>query len=111
MEDCQNGAIALGNMIKKIEGEKAATIPMLEEYCNRVYSIYESLTDGNADSTNKIYRILRSSFIQIENSVKPDIKVLLEAVFLLYKASILLFEKSEKIYKEIGICSLFHIGT
>lgn len=85
--DCQNGAAALGNMIEEAEGESCVTIPMLEEYCDLVYQIYEQVSGGQIASANKIYKTLKKSLKQIVLSVRNDIKITLEAVFLPYKAS------------------------
>ena len=41
LADCQDGAIALGNLIEAAEGEGFATIALLESYCEQVYRIYE----------------------------------------------------------------------
>lgn len=87
LEDCQNGAIALGSMIEEIEGEGFVTVPILEEYCDQVYQIYDSLVRGQVASSNKIYKTLRKFSTQISNSVKHDIRETREAVFLPYKAS------------------------
>lgn len=85
--DCQNGAAALGNMIEEAEGESCVTIPMLEKYCDLVYQIYEQVSGGQIASANKIYKTLKKSLKQIVLSVRNDIKITLEAVFLPYKAS------------------------
>lgn len=87
LEDCQNGAVALGSMIEEIEGEGFVTIPILEEYCDQVYQIYDSFAKGECVSANKIYKVLRKFSAQILNSVKHDIRETREAVFLPYKAS------------------------
>lgn len=87
LEDCQNGAAALGNMIEEAEGEGFVTIPILEEYCDQVYQIYDSLVRGQTVTANKIYKILRKFSAEISNSVKHDIRETREAVFLPYKAS------------------------
>ena len=39
LADCQDGAVALGNLVEEAEGEEAATIPILESYCELVYEI------------------------------------------------------------------------
>ncbi len=41
LEQCQDGAIELGNMIEAEEGEGFVTISLLEEYCELVYQIHE----------------------------------------------------------------------
>lgn len=97
LEDCQQGAIELGNMIEEAEGEGFATIPMLEEYCELTYQIHEQLGNDEAINVNKIYKSLRKSLMRIENSVKNDIKERLEVVFLPYKAS--MWDSLESVWK------------
>ena len=41
LADCQEGAIALGDLIEKADGENCKTIKILEEYCELVYQIHE----------------------------------------------------------------------
>lgn len=97
LADCQDGAIALGNLIEAAEGEGFATISLLESYCETVYHAHEELERGQAVSVSKIYKALRQSLYRIESSVKNDIKVRLEAVFLPYKAS--MWDSLESIWK------------
>lgn len=87
LEDCQNGAVALGNMIEETEGEGVPTIRVLEEYCDQLYQIYMCLSSGQTLNANKAYKTLRGVFTRIANSVKHDIRISLEVVFLPYKAS------------------------
>lgn len=92
---CQEGAIGIGNLIEKEEGEGFVTIPYVESYCETAYGLYEELrqqqelnqTENRVINGNRIYKNLRKSLIQIENSVKYDIHSRLEVVFLPYKAS------------------------
>lgn len=84
---CQEGAVGVGNLIEKEEGEGFVTIPFVESYCELAYRIYEELQQGQEISGNGTYKKLRKSLIQIENSVRYDIKARLEIVFLPYKAS------------------------
>lgn len=97
LADCQDGAIALGNLIEAAEGEGFATISLLESYCETVYHAHEELERGQAVSTSKIYKALRQSLYRIESSVRNDIKVRREAVFLPYKAS--MWDSLESIWK------------
>lgn len=50
LADCQEGAIALGDLIEKAEGEDCKTIKTLEEYCELVYKIHEELVHKNTDN-------------------------------------------------------------
>lgn len=87
LAQCQEGAAKIGDMIELSEGEDFKTIPLLESYCELVYQIYESVSNGSGDHGNRVYKKLRKALIQVENSVKYDIKTKLEIVFLPYKAS------------------------
>lgn len=87
LEQCQSGAIELGNMIEHAEGEGFVTIPLLEEYCELVYQNHEAIWNHTPLNANKICKNLQKSLNSIKNSIKNDISVRLEAVFLPYKAS------------------------
>lgn len=84
---CQDSAVQIGELIEKTEGEDAPTIAKLEEYCETLYDIHEELSSGAAAVPVKIHKRLHKSLIRVENSVKNDIKIRLEMVFLPYKAS------------------------
>ncbi|MCI8465477.1 MAG: hypothetical protein HFI63_06425 [Lachnospiraceae bacterium] len=84
--DCQDGAVALGNLIEKTEGPNR-TISILEDYCERVYQIHEELVQGREINGNQIYKKLRKFQIEAANSIHNDIRIKREAVFLPYKAS------------------------
>lgn len=43
MADCQEEAISLGELIKATEGADAATIPLLEAYCEQLFRIHTDL--------------------------------------------------------------------
>lgn len=87
LEDCQNAGISLGNLIEETEGERHPTVKLLEEYCELVYRLHEGLADGSIVTANKIYKPLRGQLIKVFNSLRYDVKIRLEAVFLPYKAS------------------------
>ena len=87
LEECQNGGITLGTLIENTEGEGHPTVLYLEEYCELTYQIYEDLNAGKDVNINKIYKLLRQKLIKAANSIKNDISVRKEAVFLPYKAS------------------------
>lgn len=84
---CQDSAVQAGELIEKTEGENVPAIVKLEEYCETLYEIHEELASDAVVSPEKIYKRLRKSLIHAENSVKNDIKVRLEMVFMPYKAS------------------------
>lgn len=94
--DCQEGAIALGNLIESCEGEGFITISFLEKYCEVVYSIYQGIESGEFVDSVKIDKQLRKALVLIENSVRNDIRVRKEMVFFPYKAS--MWDSLESIY-------------
>ena len=95
---CQEGAIGIGNLIESEEGEGFVTVSYVESYCELAYQLHEELIQQGMNQTakqktlqtingNRIYKNLRKSLIQIENSVKHDIHGRQEVVFFPYKAS------------------------
>lgn len=96
LSDCQNAAIAIGTLIEDTEGEGHPTVTALEEYCEQVYRIHENLA-AEGVNTNKIYKSLRQKLIKVENSIRNDIKIRTEIVFMPYKAS--MWDSLESVWK------------
>lgn len=84
---CQECAIRIGTEIEKSEGEGFVTVSHIEEYCDVLYQVHEELNGRDSVNVNKIYKTLKKYMLKIENSVKHDISVRKEVVFLPYKAS------------------------
>lgn len=97
LEQCQDGAIELGNRIEEQEGEGFVTVSFLEKYCELVYQIHEEIWQKQMMNPGKVYKSLKKQLIQIENSVKNDISMRIEAVFLPYKAS--MWDSLESVWK------------
>ena len=47
---CQEGAVELGNLIEQVEGDTAPAIPLLEQYCERVYQVHQEMTEQGMDA-------------------------------------------------------------
>ena len=94
---CQSGAINLGEAIEETEGEGFVTVKHLEEYCETVYQIYEKLRQEQSVSANQAFKGLRRSLTQVKNSIRNDIHVRTEVVFLPYKAS--MWDSLESVWK------------
>lgn len=94
---CQEGAMELGNLIEKEEGEDFAAIPLLQSYCELTYQLYEGLYQNEGLSGSRVYKNLRKALTPIENSIKNDIKARLEIVFLPYKAS--MWDSMESVWR------------
>lgn len=97
LEQCQNCAISIGEMIEAAEGEGHPTVALLEEYCEMVYQIYEQVRQSKFPGGNQAHNLLSGQLIRIGKSIKQDIKVRKEAVFLPYKAS--MWDSLESIWK------------
>ena len=97
LEECQNGGITVGTLIENTEGEGHPSVLLLEEYCEVAYQIHEELIQNKNVNTNKIYKLLRQKLIKAANSLKNNITVKKEAVFLPYKAS--MWDSLESVWK------------
>ncbi|MBD5478566.1 MAG: hypothetical protein HDR14_04625 [Lachnospiraceae bacterium] len=82
LEQCQKGAMRLGDLIEQSEGKDFVTIPMLEDYCELVYQIYEEAVQNPLVDAARAYRLLQESLTCITNSIRQDIQERLVAVFL-----------------------------
>ncbi|MCX4353006.1 MAG: CDP-glycerol glycerophosphotransferase family protein [Lachnospiraceae bacterium] len=96
LADCQDAAVAIGTLIEDTEGEGHLAVTVLEEYCELVYQTHENLA-ADGINANKIYKILRQKLIKAENSIRNDIKIRTEVVFLPYKAS--MWDSLESVWK------------
>lgn len=97
LEQSQETAIEVGTIIEQSEGEKLPVISMLENYCEQIYQVYQEVDREAPVHADKVYRSLGQSMVQIESSIKNDIKVNTEVVFLPYKAS--MWDSLESIWK------------
>lgn len=99
LEECQNGGITIGTLIEKTEGDGHPTVLLLEEYCELTYQLHEELISERYREINfnKKYKVIKQKLIRVENSLKNDICVKTEAVFLPYKAS--MWDSLESVWK------------
>ncbi len=101
LEECQNGGITLGTLIENTEGERHPTVLLLEEYCELIYQVHENLAEAKEINKeinlNKIHKNLRQKLIRAANSLKNDVPVRKEVVFLPYKAS--MWDSLESVWK------------
>jgi hypothetical protein len=86
LTECQQKAIYIGNAIEETEGEDTVTVKMLEEYCELIYQLNESMQD--VQKVTDIIKRISDLLPRIRTSIDfdlPDSKK--EIVFLPYKAS------------------------
>ena len=98
LELSQQKAIELGSFIERLEGEGFVTVSYLEEYCEILYELNETLIGNSEDSPKDIETKLVEKLNTITESVKQDIPIKKEAVFLPYKAS--MWDSLESVWKK-----------
>ena len=98
LQQCQEGAISMGNAIEESEGEGFTTVHYLEDYCETAYSIADSIARNNPMPSNKLSKLLQKSINQIKNSIENDIPVRTEIAFLPYKAS--MWDSLESVWRK-----------
>lgn len=87
LEDCQQAAIAVGSAAEETEGTDEPLIPLLEDYCEFIYQLSESLFSGDVISVHGMDKKLVQFWQNISNRVNYHITTRKEIVFLPYKAS------------------------
>lgn len=97
LEQCQEGAIQLGGLIEQEEGEGFVTVGLLEDYCENIYQFHENIGVNGTGNSVKMYKVLQRQLIQVENSIKNDIRQKIEAVFLPYNVS--MWDSLESVWK------------
>ena len=97
LAQCQDGAIQIGSLIEETEGKDFAAVQILEGYCERIYWIYEKIGQGQHEDISTDCKRLNKVLMQIEDSIKNDIQIRTEIVFLPYKAS--MWDSLESIWK------------
>lgn len=103
LAECQDFAISLGGIIESTEGEGHKAVSCLEEYCEALFRVYQEIDDicnerGSSINENRVFRTLKKYILQLENSIKNDITLKKEVVFLPYKAS--MWDSMESIWME-----------
>lgn len=87
LEECQNGAIALGTQVEISEGKTHALVALLEEYCECAWQLHESLAEGGRTEWSGLCQAFDQKLSEIEDCLTCQVRERIEAVFLPYKAS------------------------
>ena len=83
---CQESAIALGTYLETFGETYARLVQILEEYCENIYQMSESLSDENV--CRKLSKKIQKQLTALRNGIKYDMpEDKKEVVFLPYKAS------------------------
>lgn len=97
LEQSQETAIELGTIIEQSESEGCHCVSLLENYCELIFQIYEEIGKDMPVYGSSIYSMLNRAMTEIGDSIKSDITVRMEVVFLPYKVS--MWDSLESIWK------------
>lgn len=97
LADCQDGVIALGNKIEEAKGNGCRVVAVLEQFCEVLYTIYESISNGGSLNADAVDRQFEEILALITERMQKDIIERKVAVFLPYKAS--LWDSLESVWK------------
>lgn len=93
---CQESAIVLGTYIDTLGEVYAHLVHLLEDYCENIYQMSESLSDENA--CRKTAKKIQEQLTSLQNGIKNDMpEDRREVVFLPYKAS--MWDSLESVWK------------
>ncbi|MBR1634295.1 MAG: hypothetical protein IJ682_04435 [Lachnospiraceae bacterium] len=86
LEQCQQAAVAIGEIVESAEGENTDAVNRLEAYCELTYNIHQDLMSGAkvnpVQTEKKLKKLIRSA----QNNINA-LPTKYEVVFLPYKAS------------------------
>lgn len=86
VEECQDCAIQVGNVIETLETNSTGVIKSIEEYCEYLYLLYNLLNNQNTEKAEALFNILNVKISDILQDIR-SIRTKREVVFMPYKAS------------------------
>ena len=87
MEDCQDGAIALGEKVEQVKGENTKLVLALEKYCEELYFMHEAILDEGSIEISAMAESLKCNYETINECNRKEIIDRREVVFVPYQAS------------------------
>ncbi|MFV0518823.1 MAG: hypothetical protein ACK5LY_00985 [Lachnospirales bacterium] len=98
---CQDAICSVYDFIVEIEGDENLVLNELSDYYKIVYEIYSDLESGQNLNYRNTSKRLRKFLLNIENSIKNNIEIRREIVFLPYKAS--MWDSLESVWEKMSI--------
>lgn len=93
--ECQQSAVQIGELIEASEGEDCPAVRALEDYCEELYQVSQSIPDKNF--AKKAAARMHKALARVEDCVRTGIPVRTEVVFFPYKAS--MFDSLESVWR------------
>ena len=95
--ECQEAMVKMGEIIEENEGENHKTIEFLQSYCDELYEVSLVIAENGEPNFNKLFKRIAIKLKDVLYSIKNDIKVRQEIVFMPYKAS--MWDALESVWK------------
>lgn len=95
--ECQEAMVKMGEIIEENEGENHKTIELLQSYCDELYEVSLVIAENGEPNFNKLFKRIAIKLKDVLYSIKNDIKVRQEIVFMPYKAS--MWDALESVWK------------
>lgn len=95
--ECQDAMVKIGEVIEENEGENHKTIEFLQSYCDELYEVSLVIAENGEPNFNKLFKRIALKLKDVLYSIKNDIKVRQEIVFMPYKAS--MWDALESVWK------------
>lgn len=93
---CQDAAMQIGTSLEVMGEQYAAVVHLLEDYCENIYQMSESLTDEN--TCRKLAKRIQMQLTDLQNRIRNEVpEDKKEVVFLPYKAS--MWDSLESVWK------------
>ncbi len=87
LADCQDAATAIGEDIETCGEIYLSAVSLLEEYCKRLYMVYEPVSTGDMEEAKKNIEGLHIIYEEIIKNFKEEIKAYYRIVFLVRRSS------------------------
>ena len=98
INQCQDGAIQVGNSIEEFQGKDTKTVKLLEELCELLFQVYEGLSQGADMDPAGVCALLKEQIGYIKAQADEEIHVKKEVVFIPYKAA--MWDSLEGVWEE-----------
>ena len=96
LSTCQETAVVIGEQIEEAEGSGIQTVQQIEEYCEDLYEGHHAVVAQDPGRVLHSFSKLCTRWKEVEKTFQEEIQVILEIVFLPYKAS--MWDSMESIY-------------
>ncbi|MBQ5883440.1 MAG: hypothetical protein IIW72_02830, partial [Clostridia bacterium] len=95
--ECQDAMVKIGEIVEANEGENHKTIEFLQGYCDELYEVSLVIAENGESNFKKLFKRIEIKLNDVLRSIKNDIKVRSEIVFMPYKAS--MWDSLESVWK------------